>query len=65
MIDVNTTHIVLLESPRDVQQIDLIDLKLYKTQFSKESYKSATNQPFGHLLNDLDRKSVRSITRLF
>ena len=56
-IDLNTTHIVLFKSPRDVQQIGLIGRQLNNTQFLRESYELATKQPFGHLLNDLDPKT--------
>ena len=53
-IDLNTTHIVLFKSPRDVQQIGLIGRQLNNTQFSRESYELATKQFFGHLSIDLD-----------
>ena len=56
-IDLNTTHIILFKSPRDVQQIGLIGRQLNNTQFLKESYELATKQPFGHLLIDLDPKT--------
>ena len=56
-IDLNTTHIISFESPRDIQQIDLIGRQLNNTKFSKDSYELATKQPFGHLLIDLDPKT--------
>ena len=56
-IDLNTTHIILFKSPRDVQQIGLIGRQLNNTQFLNESYELATKQPFGHLLIDLDPKT--------
>ena len=56
-IDLNTTHIILFKSPRDVQQIGLIGRQLNNTQFLRESYELATKQPFGHLLIDLDPKT--------
>ena len=52
-----TTHIVLFKLPRDVQQIGLISRQLDNTQFLRESYELATNQPFGHLLIDLNPKT--------
>ena len=56
-IDLNTTHIIIFKSPRDVQQIGLIGRQLNNTQFLRESYELATKQPFGHLLIDLDPKT--------
>ena len=56
-IDLNTTHIVLLKLPLDVQQIGLIGQQHNNTQFLRESYELATKQPFGYLLNDLDPKT--------
>ena len=56
-IDLNTTHIVLFKSPRDVQQIGLIGRQLNNKQFLRESYELATKQPFCHLLIDLDTKT--------
>ena len=55
-IDLNTTHIILFKSPRDVQQISYIGKQLNNTNFLKDSYDLATKQPFGHLLIDLDPK---------
>ena len=56
-IDLNETHIILFESPRDIQQIGLIGRQLKNTQFLKDSYELETKQPFGHLLIDLDPKT--------
>ena len=56
-IDLNTTHIILFKSPRDIQQIGLIGRQINNTQFLKDSYELATKQPFGHLLIDLDPKT--------
>ena len=41
-IDLNTTHIILFKSPRDVQQISLIRRQMKNTQFLKDSYDLAT-----------------------
>ena len=60
-IDLNTTHIILFKSPRDIQQITYIDKQLNKTSFLKESYELATKLPFGHLLIDLDPKTSDSL----
>ena len=56
-IDLNTTHIILFKSPRDIQQITYVGKQLNKTNVLKESYEFATKQPFGHLLIDLDPKT--------
>ena len=56
-IDLNTTHIILFKSPRDIQQITYIGKQLNNTSFLKESYDLATKLPFGYLLIDLDSKT--------
>ena len=60
-IDLNSTHIILLKSPREIQQITYIGKQLNNTSFLKESYKLATKLPFGHLLIDLDPKNSDSL----
>ena len=55
-IDLNTTHIILFKSPRDIQQFTYIGKQLNNTKFLKESYELSANLPFGHLLIDLDQK---------
>ena len=59
-IDLNTTHIILFKSRRDVQQITYVGKQLNNTNFLKESYELATKQPFGHLIIDLDPKTSNS-----
>ena len=56
-IDLNTTHIILFNSPRDVNQIDYLGKQLDCTTFLRHSYKKAIEEPFGHLLIDLDPKT--------
>ena len=56
-IDLNTTHYILFNSPRDVQQINYFGKQLNKQQFLKESYEKAISEPHGHLLIDLDPKT--------
>ena len=58
-IDLNTTHIVLFKSLRDIQQIKYLGKKLNCLQLLKEAYKLATAEPFGHLMIDLDPKPAR------
>ena len=53
-IDLNTTHIILFKSPRDVQQVEFLGKQLNLTQFLKNCYEIATRETFGHLLIDLD-----------
>ena len=53
-IDLNLTHILLLKSPRDINQIDLLGRQLGSRGLLSAAYKSATHQPYGHLLIDLD-----------
>ena len=38
-IDLNTTHIILFKSPRDVQQIDVFGRQLNNTEFIRDCYK--------------------------
>ena len=56
-IDLNTTHIILFKSPRDLQQIDHFGRQLKKVQFLRDTYVKATSEPYGHLLVDLDPKT--------
>ena len=56
-IDLNTTHIILFKSPRDLQQIDHFGRQLKKVDFLRETYRKATSEPYGHLLVDLDPKT--------
>ena len=60
-IDLNTTHIILFKSHRDIQQISCIGKQLNNTNFLKDSYDLARKQPFGHLLIDLDPKTTDSL----
>ena len=53
-IDLNTTHIILFKSLRDIQQI--LGKQLNCLQLIKEANKLATAEPFGHLMIDLDPK---------
>ena len=56
-IDLNTTHIILFKSPRDVQQVEFLGKRLNLTQFLKKCYEIATRETFGQLLIDLDPKT--------
>ena len=56
-IDLNTTHVILFKSPRDLQQIDRFGRQLKQLDFIREAYLRATTRPFGHLLVDFDPKT--------
>ena len=56
-IDLNTTHIILFKSPRDIQQVAFLGKLLNLLHFLRDSYRKATENMFGHLLIDLDPKT--------
>lgn len=60
-IDLNTTHLVLFKSPRDIQQIAHFGKQLNKSKFIKDCFESATEEAFGHLLIDLDPRTSDSL----
>ena len=60
-IDLNTTHIILFRSLRDIQQIEYLGKQLNCLQLIKEAYKLATAEPFGHLMIDLDPKTSQGL----
>ena len=60
-IDLNTTHIILFESLRDIQQIENLGKQLNFLQLLKDAYKLATTQPYGHLIVDLDPKTSQGL----
>ena len=49
-IDLNSTHLILFKSPRDIQQIDYLGRQLNKANFLRHAYQLATKEDFGHLL---------------
>ena len=60
-IDLNTTHIILFKSLRDIQQIKYLGKQLNGLQLLKDAYKLATTQPYGHLIIDLDPKTSQGL----
>ena len=56
-IDLNTTHLVLFKSPRDIHQIDFLGRQLNNTKILRHIYQLATKEDFGRLLKDLDPKA--------
>ena len=51
--ELQTTHIVLFKSPRDVQQIDILGRQLGLGKQLKQWYNDARQEPYGHLMIDL------------
>ena len=45
-IDLNTTHVILFKSPRDLQQIDHFGRQLKQLDFIREAYQRATTRPY-------------------
>ena len=60
-LDLNTTHIILFKSPRDISQIEFLGKQLNNSVFLKSAYEKATAEPFGHLLIDLDPKTTEGL----
>ena len=60
--ELQTTHIVLLKPPRDVQQIDILGRQLGLGRQLKQWYDDATQEPYGHLMIDL-RPSTPDLLR--
>ena len=56
-IGLNTSHIILFKSPRDVQQLDLLGRQLNVSKILRNCYELATRDSFGHLLIDLDPRT--------
>ena len=56
-IELETTHIVLFKSPRDVMQINTLGMQLGLGSSLVDWYRDATSVPFGHLLIDLSPRS--------
>ena len=56
-IDLNTSHIILFKSPRDIQQLDHPGRQLNNTKFLRNCYQLATKDTYGHLLIDLDPRT--------
>ena len=54
-VDKNTTHIVLMKSPRIGKQLQLLgrEIDSGNQAFLQQCYKKATSNRFGHLLVDL------------
>ena len=60
-IDLNTTHLILFKSLRDIQQIEYLGKQLNCLQLLKDAYKLATAEPYGRLIIDLDPKTGQGL----
>lgn len=56
--ELQMSHLVLFKSPRDVQQINKLSQQLGVGNDLIEWYKSATSEPFGHLMIDLSPRTL-------
>ena len=56
-MDLNTSHIILFKSPRDIQQLDHLARQLNAPKFLRHSYELASKDSFGHLIIDLDPRT--------
>ena len=54
---ISTQYILFSKSPRDVQQIDVFGRQLNNSEFIRDRYKKATNEPFGHFMIDFDPRT--------
>ena len=60
-IDLNVTQMILFNSPRDLEQIGILGRQLGERSTLMKAYKRATQEPFGHLMIDLDARSSRNL----
>ena len=60
-IDLNTSHIILFKSLRDIQQTEYLGKQLNCFQLIEEAYKLATAELFGHLMIDLEPKTSHGL----
>ena len=60
-IDLNTTHILLFKSLRDIQKIEYLGKQLNCLIIVKDAYKLATAEPCGHLIINLDPKTSQGL----
>ena len=54
--ELQSTHIVLFKSPRDVQQIDVLGKQLGLGNTLRKWYADARSVPYGNLMIDLSPK---------
>ena len=56
-VELQKTHIVLFKSLQDVHQVATLSVQLGLGSALVDWYRDATSVPFGHLLNDLSRRT--------
>ena len=56
-IDLNTTHVVLFKSPRDVNQISYFGKQMNNAPFLKDCFIKATENVYGHLMVDFSPRT--------
>ena len=56
-IDLNTSHIILFKSARDIQQVEFLGKQLNLIKFLKHCYQLETKESFGNFPIDLDPKT--------
>ena len=60
-LDLNTPQIIMFKPPRDISsQLEFLEKQLKKSVFLKSTHEKATAETFGHLLFDLDPKTMRT-----
>ena len=69
-VDKNTTHLIILKSPRIGRQLRLLgsELEFADPTFLQDAYQSATSVPHGHLMIDLSTEchdALRFCTRVY
>ena len=60
-IDFNVTQMILFNSPRCLEQIGILGRQLGERSTLMKAYKRATQEPFGHLMMDLEARSSRNL----
>ena len=60
-IDLNTTHVILFKSPRDVNQVEHFGRQMNNAAFLKDSFVKATSVTFGHLMIDFNPRTSDSL----
>ena len=60
-IDLNTLHIILFKSLRDIHQSEHLRKQLICLLLLINAYKLATAEPYGHLIIELDPKTSQGL----
>ena len=62
-IDLKTSHIILLKSPRDIQEFDHLGGQPNAPKFLRQLYELATKNSFGHVLICIDPRTSADCLR--